>query len=86
MEDSVVLTEEEKKVFIQYKQKSDQETFSLGSLRKQFVYAEKQILERVEKADSDLMDHIKMVAKAKGVPDGGDWVFNMETMSFSKKS
>lgn len=84
MEDRKELTEEEKKILVQYKQKADQETFSLGSLRKQFFYTEKQVLERVEKADSDLLDHIKMVAKAKGIPEDEQWSYDFESHCFIK--
>jgi len=84
-ESMIALTEDEKSVLLQYKQKSDQETFALGNLRKQFVAAEKQVLEQSAKSDSDLMEHLKMLAKAKSIPEDGEWMFSFETFAFSKK-
>jgi hypothetical protein len=80
----VQLTEEEKNVLVQYKQKSDSEAFSLGNLRKQFLASEKQVLERCAKADQDLMDHLRILAKANGVPEDEQWSFSFDTFSFSK--
>ena len=84
-EDMIVLTEDEKNVVLQYKQKSDQDTFNLGNLRKQFVVSEKQVMDQVSKSDTDLLDHLKMLAKAKSVPEDGEWMFSFETFTFSKK-
>lgn len=85
-ENTVVLTDDEKNVVLQYKQKSDQDTFNLGNLRKQFNVAEKQVMEQASKSDTDLLDHLRMLAKAKSVPEDGDWMFNFETFTFSKKA
>ncbi len=84
-ENMIALTDDEKNVILQYKQKSDQDTFNLGNLRKQFCVAEKQVMEQVSKADADLLDHLRTLAKAKSVPEDGEWMFNFETFTFSKK-
>ena len=82
--EQIVLTEEEKNVLLQYKQKSDSEAFSLGNLRKNFLASEKQVLEKCVKVDQDLMEHLRMLAKANGIPEEEQWSFSFETFSFSK--
>jgi len=84
-ESMIALTDDEKNVLMQYKQKSDQDTFALGNLRKQFVAAEKQVLEQTNKSDADLLEHLKMLAKAKNVPEDGEWMFSFDSFTFSKK-
>jgi len=86
VEESLALTEDEKKVLLQYKLTSDTEAFSLGNLRKQFLNAEAKILEKCEKADADLMEYIRNVAKAKGLPENEQWSLNLENFSFTKVS
>lgn len=82
----VVLTEEEKKVLLQYKIKSDSESFVLGNLRKNFLVQEKQALEKCEKADKDLLEHLNILAKSNEISGDEQWTFNFETFTFSKNT
>jgi hypothetical protein len=84
MED-IKLSEDEVKVLAQYKIKSDQERLNLGNIRLQFLQAEKQYLETIQKADEDLVKHIKVLAEAKSIPADDSWVFDFSTLSFVKR-
>ena len=79
------LSEDEVKVLAQYKMKSDQERLNLGNVRLQFIQAEKQFLETIQKADEDLIKHIKVLAESKNIPSDDSWVFDFSTLSFVKR-
>ena len=78
----VALSEDEVRVLREYKIKSDSETFVLGSIRKNFLNAERQQLEKCSKTDQELMEHLRLVAKSKGIPEDEQWTFDFETQSF----
>ena len=81
----VTLTEDEVKTVLQYKLKVDQTRADLGTLRIQFLAAEKQILDNMTKADEGLLTHIKTLAEGKGVPVDETCVFDFSTFSFVKR-
>ncbi len=85
MEDSMILTIAEKQAVEKYQQEIKDALAAVGSIRRQFHRSEQSLLSRVDNLENELMNHLRALAKNRGMPEDEDWVFDPTTFSFVKK-
>lgn len=80
----IKLSEEEVNLLKVYKDLLENSKSSLGSLRQQYLVSEKKLIVAMEKAESDFMANLRILAQNKGITDD-TWSFDLSTFSFIKK-
>lgn len=84
-ENKMVLTIEEKQAVERYQQDIKDAMAALGSLRRQAMRSENSILSRLDTLEGELMNHLRVLAKNRGMPEDEDWIFDPNSFSFVKK-
>lgn len=84
--DSVDLTEEEKSNILAKQNLLDRNRMFLSTLRLQYLASERRVLDSVEKVQNDFLDYLKNLSVEKGIPQGEDWIYDQNTMSFKKQA
>jgi hypothetical protein len=85
MEDNIKLTEEESKVVKTHQGTMDNNKFMLGSLRQQYLYAEKKISGIIEDAEKEFVAYVKMLAQSKNINLEDGWALDPMEMCFRKR-
>jgi len=85
MEENMVLTIEEKQAVQKYQQDIKDSMAAIGSVRRQALRTEQTLLERLSSLENEFMNHLRALAKNRGMPDEEDWVFDPNTYGFIKK-
>lgn len=81
----VKLTEDEIKILQEYQKIIENEKTALGNLYLQFSLSKKNLVNRIEKVQSDFYAHLKVLSQSKNIPITGEWIFDPMTYSFRKK-
>lgn len=84
-EEKMNLTIEEKHNIEKYQEEAKNALASIGSLRRQFKNSEDGLFMQLEKVESELMNYLKMLAKARGMDENEDWIFDPNNFCFVKK-
>lgn len=85
-ENKMILTIEEKQAVQQYQQGLKEAMATLGSFRRQYVNTENNLLTKLNQLENEFMNHLRALAKNRGMPDNEDWVFEPHTYEFVKKN
>jgi len=81
----MILTIDEKQVVQKYQHDIKDVMAALGSVRRQTIRSESSLLGRLDKLENELMNHLKALAKNRGMPENEDWVFDPNQYGFTKK-
>ena len=84
-EEKMALTITEKQAVQKYQSDIKDILAAIGSMRRQFTRSEMNLLQKVDSVESEFMNHLKMLAKNRGMSEDEDWVFNPETFEFVKR-
>jgi hypothetical protein len=82
----IQLTDEEVETLKAYEQNIEMERANLGSLRQNYLMAERRGLESIAQANADYVSHIKVLAQGKDIPSDQDWIFDPTDYSFKKRN
>lgn len=85
-ENKMVLTIEEKQAVQKYQQEIKDAMAALGSVRRQALRSENSLLQRVDNLENEFMNHLRALAKNRGMPEDEDWIFDPNQYGFVKKS
>lgn len=84
--DLVALTAEEQSIIQQYQLQLEKGKGTLGSLRQQYLSAERRLLDDLAKSESDYFSHLKVLANSKGIDvEKDEFVFDPQGMTFRRK-
>lgn len=84
-ENKMILTIEEKQAIQKYQYDIKDAMATIGSIRRQYARAESNLLTRLDQLENEFMNHLRALAKDRGMPDGEDWIFDPNTYGFVKK-
>jgi hypothetical protein len=85
-ENKMILTIEEKQAVERYQGEIKDAMAALGSVRRQALRSEHSLLQRIDNLENEFMNHLRALAKNRGMPDDEDWIFDPNTFSFVKKT
>lgn len=81
----IKLTDEEVETLKAYEQNIELERANLGSLRQNYLIAERKGLESIAQANADFVGHLKVLAQGKNIPADQTWIFDPSDYSFKRK-
>lgn len=84
-ENNMTLTIEEKQAVEKYQKELKDAMAALGSLRRQYARSESNLLIRLDNIENEFMNHLKVLAKNRGMGEEEDWVFDPNTFAFVKQ-
>ena len=83
---SIVLTNEEKNVILQYQRATEDVKITLANLRRQYLNSENRLLAGISEAENHFVTHLRKVANSHGVAaDDQSWIFDPTSFSFQKR-
>jgi hypothetical protein len=85
MEDNMTLTIEEKQAVEKYQREIKNAMAAVGSLRRQYIHSEGELVSRLNDLENEFMNHLKALAKNRGMPEDEDWIFDPNKYTFLKK-
>jgi hypothetical protein len=84
--ETIELASEEVETIRAYQSAIENAKMTLGELRLQYLAAERRLMVQIEKSHQDFITHLRMLSQSRGVPDGGDWVFDQSAYVFRKRT
>lgn len=84
-EKDIELTEKEIRDVIKQQGKINQYVNALGLLRRQYLEAEKELLEKLEGIENDFINLLKFTFQGKSSEDINDWIFDSSSYTFKNK-
>lgn len=84
-ENKMTLTLEEKSAVQKYQKDIRDILTALGSVRKQLIKSENDLLLKIDNLENEYVNYLKMLAVGRGMPEDEDWIFDPGNYVFTKK-
>ena len=84
-ENDIELTEKEIHDVIKKQNKINQYVNALGTLRRQYLNAELELLEKIKNGEDDIINLLKFIFQSKSVENIDNWIFDSSSFVFKNK-
>jgi len=81
----IKLTDKETQDITNYFNAISQLILTMGNLRKQYLQAENEFMNKIEKAETQYLSHLRFIFQSKSEENIDDWSFDYSTFTFKKK-